>query len=351
MSGPLYVPVLPARMHAARAYGALEPRIRARVAPLWMLHPHPGSVAGHLAARVDQETGYVTGVQRHTPAWLDAPDADPDEATALAGILQPEWWEHRNLRPVTGPGRPPAQQTLALAAARRLGSGMGVRVPVAREWPDRALLDVEALLDRLPADTPADLFLDLGTVRPDRTDAAKEALRALDSLLPLRPWRTLAVLAGGFPEQPPDLWQGIVREEPRSDWDTWHEIRHSRHASLPRLRYGDYGIHPPAHLSRPAGKGGGRWGLLRYTTARSYHLVKIPAGTPNDMANRAGARLLTALSDFRGPTASAGERWLSGRADGEETVGNHGVWEAKGSVQHMTFVVDCLGADCLGAGH
>lgn len=62
------------------------------------------------------------------------------------------------------------------------------------------------------------------------------------------------------------------------------------------------------------------------------------------MANRAGARLLTALPDFRGRTASAGERWLSRRADGEETVGNHGVWEAKASVQHMTFVADCLGA-------
>lgn len=344
MSGPLYVPVLPARMHAARAYGALEPRTRARVAPLWTLHPHPGMVTGQLAARVGQETGYATSVQGHTSAWLDAPYAGPDEATALAGILEPEWWDHRNLRPVTGPGRPRAQQTLALAAARRLDSGVGVRVPVPGEWHDRTLTDVEALLDRLPADTPADLFLDLEVVRPDRADAAKEALRALDSLLPLRPWRTLVVLAGGFPEPPPDLWQGVVREEPRSDWDTWYEMRHSGRGYLTHLRYGDYGIHPPAHLARPADRGGGRWGMLRYTTARSYHLVKIPTGTPNDMANRAGAHLLTALPDFRGRTASAGERWLSRRADGEETVGNHGVWEAKASVQHMTFVADCLGA-------
>ncbi|MEV0488682.1 beta family protein [Streptomyces atratus] len=346
MSGALYVPVLSASKHAADAYRALEPQIRTRVTPLWTLHPHPGMQPKHLADRLDRETKHVTAAQGYGSAWLDAPHADADEAAVLTEVLAPEWWDHRNLRPVTGPGRPGAQQALALAVARRLNSGMGVRVPLPGEWHDRMALDVRALLDHLPAGTFADLLLDLGTVLPFRPDAAKEALRALDSLIPLTRWRALVVLAGGFPEPPDDLWQGSVHEELRSDWEAWHEIHHSGRSYLPHLRYGDYGIHPASYLSQPVGVGGGRWGLLRYTTARSFHLVKIPFGKRYDMPNRAAARLLTSLSDFRGRTASVGEQWLWRRAEGDETVGNHAIWAEKGNVQHMAFVVSCLGPGC-----
>ncbi|MGW3977171.1 beta family protein [Streptomyces mirabilis] len=339
MSVPLYVPVLPARQHAAGAYRTLHPELRARVAPLWTLHPHPGMLPKPLADRIDSDTKYVTAVQGHSLGWLDAPYVETEEAAVLAEALPPEWWDHRNLRPVTGPERPEAQQSLAVAVARRLGEGMGVRVPLPGEWHDPAAADVAALLDRLPTHTPADLFLDLGTVLPDRPDAAKEATRALDALVTLTPWRTISILAGGFPEPPADLWQGTVHEEPRSDWDVWHEIHHGGRPYLPRLGYGDYGTHPAAYVSAPATGGASPWGLLRYTTERSYHLVKIPFGKKHDMANRAGARLLTGLSDFRGRGASAGERWLCRRAEGEETVGNHAVWDEKAHVQHMAYVV------------
>ncbi|WP_151483744.1 beta family protein [Streptomyces albicerus] len=339
MSVPLYVPVLPARQHAAAAYRALEPKQRSRVAPLWTLHPHPGMLSKPLADRIDRDTRYVTAAQGHGSAWLDAPYADSDEAAALTEALAPEWWDHRNLLPVTGPERPEAQQSLALTVARRLEEGMGVRVPLPGEWYDRTTTDVAALLDRLPDHASADLFVDLGTVLPDRSDAAKEALRALDALVPLTPWRTITVLAGGFPEPPTDLWQGTVHEEPRSDWDAWHEIHHSGRSYLPWLRYGDYSTQPASYVTRPATEGASPWGLLRYTTERSYHLVKIPFGKRHDMANRAAARLLTGLSDFRGREASAGERWLCRRAEGEETAGNHGTWDEKAHAQHMTYVV------------
>ncbi|MES4904898.1 MULTISPECIES: hypothetical protein [unclassified Streptomyces] len=226
--------------------------------------------------------------------------------------------------------------------------GRGRTAGRGRPVGDRDDCPAEPIGHRLPAATFVDLFLDLRTVLPFRPDAAKEALRALDSLIPLTRWRVLVILAGGFPEPPDDLWQGSVHEEPRSDWEAWHEIHHSGRSYLPRLRYGDYGIHPASYLSQPVGGGGGggRWGLLRYTTARSFHLVKIPFGERYDMANRAAARLLTSLSDFRGRTASVGEQWLWRRAEGDETVGNHAIWDEKGIVQHMAFVVSCLGLGC-----
>ena len=149
-------------------------------------------------------------------------------------------------------------------------------------------MDVAALLDRLAADQRVDLFLDLATVLPDRPDAAKEGLRALDTLIPLTSWRTVTVAAGGFPEPPEDFREGVPYEALRKDWETWHEIRHRGRQYVPRLRYGDYGIHPAGYVTQPppSRSGGPPWGVLRYTTDRSNHLSKVPQGRKYDDANR-----------------------------------------------------------------
>ncbi|MBL1084174.1 beta family protein [Streptomyces actinomycinicus] len=345
MSAPLYVPALPTRRHATAAYRALTPDVQRLVAPLWTLPPRPGVPTRQLAERIIRDAGDVTAAQRHGPAWLDAPFADDADAAVLADALPPEWWDHRNLRPVTGPGRPSVQQSLALAVARRHQGGLGIRVRLPGEWSDRTALDVDALLGRLPTGHPADLFLDLGTVLPDRPDAAKDALRALDALVPLTSWCSVTVLAGGFPEPPDDFREGIPYEAPRTDWETWHEIRHSERAYLPLLRYGDYGIHPATYVAQTpsARNGGAPWGVLRYTTARSYHLAKVPYGRQYDDTNRQAARCLTGLAGFRGAGTGAGERWLRDRERGATDTGNHGTWNRVGNVQHMTFLVTCFG--------
>ncbi|MBA2809675.1 beta family protein [Streptomyces sp. KM273126] len=343
MSVPLYVPVLPTRPHATAAYRALTPHVRRRVAPLWTLPPRPGMLPKPLAERIGEDADNVAAAQRHESGWLDAPFSDGTEAAVLADTLTPEWWDHRNLWPVTGPGRPGIQQSLAVAVARRREVGLGVRVQHSGEWNDGMTSGVRDLLDQLPPNHPANLFLDLGTVLPDRRDAAKEGLRALDALMPLTSWRTVTVLAGGFPDPPPDFQEGVPYEAPRPDWETWHEIQHSERAYLPRLRYGDYGIHPARYVAETPRNGGPRWGVLRYTTARSYHLSKVPHGTRYDEANREAARCLTRLADFRGAAAGAGERWLHDRARGTVSTGNHSVWNRVGNAQHMTFVARSLG--------
>ncbi|WP_319053449.1 beta family protein [Streptomyces europaeiscabiei] len=344
MSVPLYVPVLPTRPHATAAYRELTPDVQRRVAPLWTLPPRAGMLPKPLAERIAKDVDDVTAAQRHGSAWLDAPFADDTEAAVLAEALTPDWWDHRNLRPVTGPGRPGAQQSLALAVARRREDALGIRVRLPGEWNDGTASDVRELLDRLPPSHPAALFLDLCTVLPDRPDAAKETLRALDALIPLTSWRAVTVVAGGFPEPPADFREGVPYEAPRTDWETWHEIRHSERLYLPRLRYGDYGIHPAIYVTQPppSRNGGPPWGVLRYTTARSYHLSKVPHGRQYDDANRQAARCLTSLADFRGVDAGAGERWLRDRAEGSVTTGNHSTWNQVGNIQHMTFVTNAL---------
>ncbi|MEV5383424.1 hypothetical protein [Streptomyces sp. NPDC052721] len=344
MSVPLYVPVLPTRPHAVSAYRALSPDIRRRTAPLWTLPPRPGFLPRPLTQRIRKEAGDIATAHRHGSGWLDAPFADDVEAGILSDALTPGWWDHRNLWPVTGPGRPGAQQSLALAVARRRQDGLGMRVRIPAAWNDGTMSEILGLLDLLPPSCPVDLLIDLCTVLPDRPDAAKEALRALDALVPLISWRTVTVMAGGFPDPPSDFREGVLYEAARSDWETWEEIQHSGRTYLSRLTYGDYSVHPATYAAQvpPARNGGPPWGVLRYTTARSYHLSKVPHGTQYDDSNREAARCLTRLTDFRGPGATAGERWLRDRSLGMTSTGNHTVWNRVGSVQHMTYVARSL---------
>ncbi|MFF4475771.1 hypothetical protein ACFY1A_01850 [Streptomyces sp. NPDC001520] len=266
-------------------------------APLWTLPPRPGMLPDLLAVELRKDAGRVSTAHRYRSAWLDTPFTDENEAAVLAETLPPEWWAQRNLHPVTGPCRPVPQQSLALAAAQRRGGGLGIRVRVPGEWHDRDIPCLCALLDRACPIGTVDLFLHLGAVPPSRRDAAKEALRALDVLVPLAPWRTVFVVAGGFPEPP----EGFLES-------AWHE---------PTIGLGHH--HP------------------------SYFLAKaLQRGEHRDAVNRDAARCLTRLADFRGPSVGTGEGWLRDCAQGSVTTGNHSVWNRVGNIQHMTFVVNCL---------
>ncbi|MCB5181955.1 hypothetical protein LG632_21565 [Streptomyces sp. SMC 277] len=85
---------------------------------------------------------------------------------------------------MTGPDRSRLQQTTSLEAAARGGRGVGVRVRVTGGWDAGTAEAVRSLLARAEPAVRADLLLDLGGVLADRPDAGKQALRALDALVP-----------------------------------------------------------------------------------------------------------------------------------------------------------------------
>ncbi|MEU3314400.1 beta family protein [Streptomyces sp. NPDC006662] len=348
MSGPLYVPVLPTRPHAAAAYEQLTPAVQAAVMPLWNLPPRAGLSEELLIAHTRREAHRASRVQRHRPGWLDAPFADETQLAVLADVMS-DLGELSPLRPVTGPGRPEFQRTAALETARRRGSGLGIRVRLSGEWDDNSAQAVRDLIAWADPGVEADLLLDLGAVRADWPDAGKEVLRALDALMPVSPWRTAAVLSGGFPEVTADAVEYGLHLEPRADWHLWRELTVGDRSYVRSLSYGDYGIQPARMIGREpsSGRGGPAWGVLRYTTEESFVLAKVLAGGEDRTAvNRAAARQLLELPDFRGATASAGESWLRdcARGHGSAGTGNAAVWLRVGNVQHMTYVVRSLGA-------
>ncbi|MEU1311220.1 hypothetical protein ABZ419_20345 [Streptomyces cinnamoneus] len=344
MSEPLYVPALPARPHAADAYRRLRPDTQRAVAPLWSLPPRPGLLPSELEAMFRGDLNKVTKAQRYHSAWLDAPFADEGQLSVLGPLLSGVV-AAAPLRPVTGPERSRAQQTWALDAAQRSGDGLGIRVRMAEGWGGDAVESVRDLLARADLAVRVDLLLDLVAVLADRPDASKEALRALDALVPLAPWRTAAVIGGGMPPLTAELVDQGLRDEPRTDWTLWCETVESGRPYLSLLTYGDYGIQPASDLARvpPSGRGGPPWGALRYTTDRSFVVVKMLArGEGYTTNNRFMARQLLDSPGFRMPSTSAGEAWIRDCAQGSGGTGNFSTWLWVGNAQHMTYVVQSL---------
>jgi hypothetical protein len=344
MSGPLYVPVLPAKQHACQAYRELIPAVQAAVVPLWNLPPRAGAHPDALAVGVRDDLWRVRKAHRHHPAWVDCPFADEAQQSAVAEALSADA-DVSPLRPVTGPDRSEAHRAAMLEHARSTGNGLGIRVLLPGEWDDAVGQDVRELVVRAGPAVETDLLLDLDAVRADRTDAAKESLRALEALMPLTSWRTAAVLGGAFPAGLPEHGTDV---EPRWDWRVWRDLHRAGRDFVRALAYGDYGIDSTQAIARgPSSDNGGGppWGVLRYTTDESYVLVKVPTRGP-DRADtiRAAARDILALPDFRGPAASAGETWLRDCAHGHgpKGTGNAGVWLRVGNIQHMTHVVRSL---------
>ncbi|WP_328775739.1 beta family protein [Streptomyces goshikiensis] len=346
MAGSLYVPVLPARQHAVDAYSRLRPDIQNTLSPVWNLPPRPGLHRAELASKVRRDLAEVSKVQRFRPGWVDAPFAGTEEEAVLAALM-PDASIFGALRPVTGPERSEAQQAVALATALTAGDGLGIRVRVPREWDGRGCDDVQLLLERVGPEVRVDLLLDLGAVGADRPDAGKEALRALDALVPLGAWRTAAVLSGGFPKVTRDMLDQGLCGFPRTDQAVWHEIAGSDRAYRGLLTYGDYGVQPADAISRSPGPAGGgpSWGVLRYTLDGAFVLGRmLAAGDGRAAHNRATCRELFEHAGFRGPKASSGESWLRDCAGGLGSggTGNFGTWLWVGNVQHMTYVVRCL---------
>ncbi|MET7474732.1 hypothetical protein ABZT17_10295 [Streptomyces sp. NPDC005648] len=344
MSGPLYVPVLPARAHAVAAVKKLAPGIRDRMAPLWTLPVVKGEDAGQLEEAVEKDLRRVAGVHKYTSAWLDVPYAALNQAPY--GQLLPFYWRHTALRPVTDPALPASHQAVAVECAGEGGGGLGIRIRVPGTWNDELAGRTGALLARLDPGVPVDLLLDLQTVLLSRPDAGKEALRALDTLVPLAAWRTVSQLAGGFPNEVDRVLDRDRGEAERADWDTWHELRASRRPYAQSVRYGDYGILAARNLLRSADDDDrSRYGLLRYTTERTFLLARFWAEKRGETGvTREAARWITGFPDFRGSAASTGDRWYAQCADttGAQGTGNAQTWNTMGNIQHMTHVVRCL---------
>lgn len=362
MTEPLYVPVLPTRSHAVTTYQGLPWDVLPHTAPLWTLPHRADRSRKELKAAVSADLDKVgkaydkIGSLRSDAGWVDAPFADETQLTALAEVLE-HVTASGSLRPVTGPERSEEQQRWARAVAQRAGEGVGVRVLVHGAWDGSVAERLCRLLERTESAVRADrmdLLLDLAGIHEDRPDVAKQALRALDELVPLMPWRTIAPIGGGVTQPEEDEFLDDLFREPRREWRAWQAITGSGRPYAASLTYGDYGVQPADFVARKSSwdQKDASWGVLRYTVEDAYVAAKMMRGGPNPVArNRKTLKRLLRLPGFREPTKESAEEWLHDtawekrlRKDGwPAKTGNFHDWLTVGNGQHMTYVVRTLG--------
>lgn len=334
MVEPLYVPVLPVRRGPLAAYSGLTPSLRAAVSPLWTIAPGTDPAA---------PPGAVAAAQRAMPAWLDARHLEGEPRAVTQGLWP--YLLHTPVRPVTGPGRPDWQRSACADFARACGNGLGVRVRADEAASERGAESVCRFVEGLGGPDLArepllDLLLDLEAVTEEWHQADKCALRALELLGPLAVWRSIVLLAGSFPGSAPVLEGWPPVEAHRHDWDVWHMVRNAQPGLPVDVTYGDYGAHH-AHAADAGSGGGPPWGVLRYTTERTFLLAKAPTeGEGHAARAREIARRMIGEPDFRGPGFSEGDRWLHACATGGGTsgAGNAEAWIRAGHSQHLAYV-------------
>ena len=361
MVEPIYVPALPARKNSLEAYEGLAPPIRAAVAPLWTIPPRvgPARARGYRTAfPLDLSPGLLTqylrgmaisilNAQQEMPAWVDAFHVEGQAEPVTAGL-----WTllaQSPVRLVTGIDRAEWQQVACARLARDSRNGLGIRIQLTDLPDERDVVALQRLLYRFGTQSLAlDLLLDVGSVTDEHHQADKWALRAVDLLGALYSWRTVVVLAGAFPRVLPDDAAMSPVEAHRFDWDVWHMVRHAREGQSRHIAYGDYGAQHTSGADQPSTSGGGPpWGVLRYTTERTFLVAKAPTvGPGRTAAVRSLARQIVGTDDYRGARFSDGDLWFAdcARLTGKEGTGNAGIWAGVGHNQHMTYVVEQLSA-------
>ncbi len=355
--GPVYVPVLPVRRAAWRAYEKLDIRVRTRIAPLWTVVPRTGPerVRGNpprldpevdpaalhrwLPNRMDQFLNALSGAT----GWIDATHVERLVDASAVGL-----WRlatRSRLCLVTGPERDHTLQRYIADLAFLTGRGMGIRILLDTPPEEARAADLLGLVSRaaMPPEQ-LDLVLDLGPI-DDATDASKVALAALDLVGNLLPWRTVVLASGAFPRVSAASDDQGLLALPRHDWHVYRLVRAARPGLAGTLLYGDYSTEHALSANVPSvSQPGPPWGLMRYTGEDAFLVGRAPTrGSHRADRVRAMARRIVENEVFR-PDASDGERWLNActYGDGGPGSGNAETWIQVGHSQHMSLALHQL---------
>jgi hypothetical protein len=349
-----------------------DPRVRAKIRPLFELHPvkviYPANedeapfpektLDEHIVHTVQQMV--KTGVLTEPFGW-DVPAWSFEDATRCVDQSHPVSKLFDACRDVGLPAVPSItlsrdtyfRQAVAAVIAQ------DKRGVIIRVKPDafHTVMTEKALpaLLRMLRVTPqqVDLVIDVERITMTGTNARAEQIMALlkSADVSSGKWRSVIVAAGAFPRAIDSQGKPGVLRHVRWDWALWRQI-YSESAGLPfDLGYGDYAVQAPKtdalninprHLNPTArirfATRGGDWAV---SSGRPLPR-KAPAGARGTEWRRA-ARQLTALRDIDGATFSPGANQVHGVALGNLSPGNPEQWRRHATSQHVAKVVEQLG--------
>jgi Beta protein len=350
VSGRRYLPILKARLGEFGAVANMSADERRHVSPLFEVPPIPWDHQNHVPAKTID--GHLKNLGKHIEsAWgVDRPCFVDlgllREAERMANGSHPvkaifKEFRHRKLKviPVTGLIRDEDHQTACLEALATAHMGVCFRVqPEDFRDEQKFKHSLAGLLQRFGlADREADLILDLGPLNENEGRDTSRALRFLQAIPNLESWRTLAVVAAGFPVNLMGFPQSTISAIRREEWDLWQGlIRDPRVNRM--LVFGDYGIAHPEHTEVDPRKmttsacirytSDDSWVIYRGRGLRRYGFQQF-----HDVA-----RTLVGHASYRGPEFSWGDNYIADCARRQVGCGNLMTWRKVGTSHHIAFV-------------
>ena len=243
----------------------------------------------------------------------------------------------RGLRPIPVCGTVSERGSEYVHAVRRLAArnGYGACLRIERDEIDdsKALSDsiaeTLALLD-VPTES-VDVILDFGFVGRETAQTLRSIVsEALHVVRASGQFRNLAVAGGSVPEQLPKRDTGVVRREPRIEFDLWAQVLDTDSAMMP-LAFGDFGVISPLYVppSTPVNVPA----RIRYTTIREHVFLRTGRSGHNYLCTE-----LVASEDFACAGFSAGDQRMALAARGLASPGNPGMWVGDDLNHHLELV-------------
>ncbi|MFD0884118.1 beta family protein [Streptosporangium algeriense] len=231
---------------------------------------------------------------------------------------------------------------VAREVAQLHSQGTVLRLGSVDHDPDQGLLE-QAVLRTLPAlgvtEEETDLLIDYGEV---------SSVRDIERIIPVateiitwsqtRPWRSITLAAGAFPDSISTLPADEASVLPRFDAMLWSAVK--QRSAVTDLGFGDYGVAHPA-----PSKGAARSPMpnLRYTTSDTWTVYR--QATPKELGNERFyeicSKVIGAL-DWVGEDYSWGDGKIAQCAERASGPGNATKWRAYGTSHHLAVVTGRL---------
>lgn len=350
-----YAPALKAKMGELTALEALADNVKDQIAPILEVPGIDWNYSKDRPAKTLQKhlEDVVAAIEKNWPArnfFIDfspaaqvaAADNKTDILTVFDSIAQQKTLTYI---PVVDFDRSTLATYLETSQAihGRTNSGVCLRIKYADlEDVVEELAFTEFLKTLELPMSDIDLVLDFGSISSYESDKTLYlATRlVLQSIPDLTSWRNVIVLASSFPHTLRGMDKNSRVKIPRREWKSWLRLKEKsdRIGRLPI--FGDYSIaHPelvevdPRIMNMSA--------AIRYSTPDDWLIlkgesVKIKGFTqfPELSAE------LVSMPEYAGADFSAGDRDISGYADGTTNgTGNATTWRKIGNNHHLTLVV------------
>ncbi len=247
--------------------------------------------------------------------------------------------DHPGLIPVARIDDPPEARSASRAIAGEYGQRVMLRVGTPHRDPEPA--EIEEHLPRLFADLDVDahhvdLLVDLQEVASQRdVDRALPVVRRVLDWAHGRPWRTITLASGAFPEGITHLPQETVSVVQRYDAALWKAVN-VEVGTGEDIGFGDYAIAHPQHPEPGPGRASPS---LRYTQGEAWDVHRQRASPEHGFeAFQLICKYIVEDDDWVGSDFCWGDSEIALCAAGERTMGNATKWRAWATSHHLAWV-------------